>query len=426
MEYNREYFEKHRKEIKTQHRNLLMFIYDKVLNDEHIFSKVFQGKKYYLLNYSYLSHEMGTSYKNIQNHINRLCGDSVNPIPYISKYLFKVNWRYIQSWIYVDMDIMRECTIHEEEKISKKFNGSRKMDVLFNVEETKLEYSPQATAIVDLAINRYSRYFPHRIPAPNEIPSKIYRDSLRKVTDIYNGLFVSNRRLYGFSNDFVNNKSFSIEGWKDRLLEAKGDWKKTKKLILEALANFELMHDPSMMPYRKDYLKENFSEWLYDGWNGEGQSQFIQCLKRPEKIRVHNGEIKADRIYDGLPSNVQKAGNLFFDMNPNMNSVRLWENVRDMYNWSKALFKNERSATYWCGNASELPMKYAKFLKENDVKVNIYALDIQYGVNVDGPWSWFVQDAVRKHGLHKYLATCKDSEAIENLYNGNERKVVDF
>ena len=422
MEYDSTYFQEHRKEIKPQHRNLLMYMYNWIVSDTPPISRMINGKTYYLMNYSHLSDCMKTSYKNIQNHINRLCGDKMNPVRYISKKIVRINPKYVQSWIFIDFDIMKLCVKDYDEIIKPRRN---KVEELFTI-DNGLRYPTQAISIVNLAITRYNKYFSHKIPLSNSRPTKIYTDSIKKVVDIYNGTFVSNRRLYAFSDDFVNNKSFSIKGWKNRLLEVKGNWNKTKRLILEALANFELMHDPSMMPYRKDYLKENFSEWLYDGWNGEGQSQFVQCLKRPEKIREHNGELKADRIYDGLPSNVQKAGNLFFDMNPNMNSARLWENVEKMYEWSKSLFKNERSSTYICGSASELPLKYADFLKENEVKVNIYALDIEYCVNVDGPWSWFVQDLVRKHGLHMYLATCKNGEAIDNLYSRDNRQIVNF
>ena len=250
-------------------------------------------------------------------------------------------------------------------------------------------------------------------------------DSLRKVTDIYNGLFTKSR-FYSMSAMFTNNDSFKIDGWQDKVKEVKGDWGKVRKLIIQALKNFDDMHLPTKMPFCKNHLQKNLSLWLYDGYMGEGQSQFVQCLFEAESVSDHLSEKKADKIYDRLPKETRKAGNMFFDMNPQMGSVTLWSNMEKMLEWCEALYRNDRSAKYWADNAREVPLKFAKYCMDNNIKVNTTTLDIYRASISNGPWAWFVQDAVTKHGLHHMLSTCGDANDVDELYKGNLNNDIPF
>lgn len=412
----------HRKEIKPVHQRLLQFIYGCAECDYTIRRKI-GGNIYYLINYSFLANHFNTSYKNIQNWINRLCGDELNPVKYIRKYVSKKIPYSTYSWISINEKVALNA-IDQQSELGKRINNKMN-EPLFEVEEAKVSYSPEAVAIVNMAINRYHEYFPHKIPKDNEKPTKTYTDSLRKVTDIYNGLFIRSR-VYPMSKLFTENKSFNIEGWRDKVKEVKGDWVKVRKLILYALNNFKLMHEPNMMPYSKDHLQTNLSLWFYDGFNGDGQSQFVQCLYNIQSINGHNGELKADRIFETLPSQVRQAGNAFFDMNPNMGAATLWGNIEKMMKWCEALFRCDYSARYWASTAYDIPLKFAKYCLENNIRVTTTTLDVNMSACNNAPWSWFVQDAVQRHRLHKDLATCRTPEDVEELYSRGKKPYYDI
>ena len=417
---NESFFQLNRKKVKPQHKELLMMLYKWVLSDNSPISKFVDGKKWFLINYSYIAKTLRTGYMNVRNYFKRLCGDSTNDIPFIYKRIEKCNKKgYLSyAWISINDAVAKQALSEESveyQRLVNKRNRRKGMsDALFEIEDNRLRFPEEAIAIANHIIYRYNEYFPHKIPSSNTKPSTLYTETLRKITDIYNGSF-TNPRVYSLNEAFITNESFDIEGWRDIVKEVKGSWSKVRSLILEALRNFDKMHLPNYMPFSKKYLQNNISLWFYDSFNG--QSQFIQCLKEPETISKHIAELKADRIFDDLPENARIAGNRFFDMNKEMGSVTLWDNIRKMTEWARAVFMCDRSSGYWASHYSEIPLKFQQYCEENNIKVTTTTLDIDKAVDYNSPWSWFVQRAIERHRLNNKLDQCRNAEEVYELYD---------
>ena len=154
----------------------------------------------------------------------------------------------------------RDCLVRKQNKESS-INDS--MLLTENDMEIKTKYCQEADAIARLILKRYNCYFNHKVPEEGVKPTNTYVNLCNKMTDIYNGTFIKSR-FYPLSEKFLNNSQFNIEGWKDKIKEVQGDWLKVKKLILNSMRNFMLMHDENRMPYSKEYLQNRFESFLYD------------------------------------------------------------------------------------------------------------------------------------------------------------------
>ena len=412
---NEEFFTMNKKKVKPQHENLLMFVYDWVSSSHPPIFKYINGKKYYLINYSYLSKMLETSYMNVRNYIKRLCGDATSNLAFFKKMLTSGRNGKTYSWLSIDMDLAKKA-LNKDSLVYQRLFIPRKpkmCDALFEVDECKIDYPIESISIVNKALDKYSCYFHNKIPSPNTIPTKSYLDCLKKVTDMYKGCF-TNPRLYPMSEKFNNNKQFKIENWREKVNEVKGDWSKVKKLVFTSLENFNLMHIDAYVPFSKEYLETDLSDWLYDRWGQ--QSQFVQGIETPWKILTMLGEEKADRIFNRLPSKAKDAGNEFFDMNPSMGSVALWQSIENMALWARSIFAYDYGIRYWVSNYGEVPLKFAQYCKEHDIKVNSTTLDMHKAVLTNGPWRWFIEEAFQKHGIRKEILNTWTSEQVEKFY----------
>ena len=281
----------------------------------------------------------------------------------------------------------------------------------------KAKYCQEADAIARLILKRYSQYFSHKIPEEGVEPTKTYVNICKKITDIYNGSFIKSR-LYPLSEKFLTNKQFHIEGWKNKIKEASGDWLKVKKLILEALKNFSLMHYEDRMPYSKEYLQNNLNLWFYDNSSNrdEPQSQFVLSLFEPEYTTKHHSELKADKIFDSLNNIAKKGGNKLFSLNENMPSGLFWQRVQEMVEWGKMAFKCEPNIQYWITSPNDLPFEFAKYCEEKEISVSVHTLDIKKAVNDNSPWTWFVKDSSIKHGLNPHLSELVTNTDFKKCY----------
>lgn len=412
------------KNIRTQHKTLLMYIYDWVLSDNPPISRFMNGKEYYLINYSHLSKVLQTGYMNIRNRMKRLLGDDKNKVKYLYRKLLRGRNGLTYSWVAINKDVALEAIDTKYWRYSKIKGKAKKMnDALFEIENDKICFPDEAVAIANYSIEKYSCYFNTKIPSMNSTPSKTYVDSLRKITDLYNGSF-ANPRVYSLSETFNNNKQFNVKGWRDEVKKVKGDWSKVRSLILKSLKNFNLMHLNDTMPFTKDHLQTNFSLWLFDEWNG--QSQFIQGFKEPWKIMTFLSEGKADRIFDELPENARKAGNKFYDMNPEMGAVGLWEGVQRMTEWARCVARHDRAFTYWGSNGGDIPLKFANWCEAHKIRVNTTTLNMEVAVKSNGPWCWFVDESIKKHGLNKDISSCWNEEQLEEVYDGYSYSSIPF
>lgn len=291
----------------------------------------------------------------------------------------------------------------------------------------KTKYCQEADAIARLILKRYSQYFSHKIPEGCIEPTKTYINICKKISDIYNGSFIKSR-FYPLSEKFLTNKQFNIGGWKNKIKEVQGDWVKVKKLILQAMKNFDLMHEENRMPYSKEYLQTNLNLWFYDNVSNrdEPQSQFVLCLFEPEYTTKHHSELKADKIFETLNSTAKKGGNKLFELNENMPSGLFWQRIKEMIEWGKLAMKYEPNIQYWISSSNELPGEFAKYCEEKEISVSVYTLDIKKAVENNSPWTWFVKDMSIKHGLNSHLSELITDEDFSKNYKSDKKTFYDL
>ena len=304
-------------------------------------------------------------------------------------------------------------------KKESKMRASKDESMLLSEEDMgiKFKYCQEADAIARLILKRYNCYFNHKVPEEGVEPTKTYVNLCNKITDIYNGNFIKSR-FYPLSEKFLNNSQFNIEGWKDKIKEVQGDWLKVKKLILNSMRNFMLMHDENRMPYSKEYLQTNLNLFFYDNVcnRDEPQSQFILSLFEPEYTTKHHSELKADKIFDSLNNVAKKGGNRLFSLNENMPSGLFWQRIQEMIEWGKLAFNSEPNIQYWLMSPNDLPNEFAKYCEEKEISVSVHTLDIKKAVNDNSPWTWFVKDMSIKHGLNSHLSELVTKEDFKKCY----------
>ena len=286
----------------------------------------------------------------------------------------------------------------------------------------KSKYCKQADAIAKKILNKYSQYFVTRFPNEGEEPTKTYIRLCNKITDIYNGHFVSSR-FYNFDERVFNNKQFDTEGWQDKIKAVKNDWIKTKQLIFQAVENFVLMYDEDRMPMKKDYLTNNLNDWFFsDNPNSKGQSQFIQSLNEPQIQKSKLGMDKAKNIVEDLKKKSPVsyyAGHELNELLPaNANELTAWQFITDIIRWGKLLWQFDENAKYFmqCKINGELqagpkvlPALFARWLKDEDVSVTLATLDIKQSSANNGPRRWFYEQACRKHDMNPNFVDCFDT-----------------
>lgn len=313
----------------------------------------------------------------------------------------------------------RNFLVKKKETDKKSYNESSEDSMLISEKDMgiKQKYCKEADRIARLILKKYDVYFSHRVPEEGTEPTKLYIGICKKITDIYNGTFLKSR-IYPLSEKFLKNTQFNVENWKDKVKEVTGDWNKTKKLILESLKNFILMHEANRMPYSKEYLQNNLNLWFYDDISNrdEPQSQFVLCLFEPEFTTKHHSELKADKIFDSLSNNAKLGGNKLFSLNENMPSGLFWQRVQEMVEWGKLAFRCEPNIHYWLTSPNDLPLEFAKYCEEKEISVSVHTLDIKKAVDDNSPWTWFVKDMSIKHGLNPHLSELVTNEDFKRCY----------
>ena len=286
----------------------------------------------------------------------------------------------------------------------------------------KPRYCKQADAIAKRILTKYVNYFQNRIPQAGQQPTKTYISICHKIEDIYNGNFTKSR-FYEFDNSVFNNKQFDTEGWREKINDVKGDWSKVKSLIFNAVENFVLMYEEDRMPFKKDWLTNNLSEWFHsDNPNSKNQSQFIQSLNEPQIQKSKLGMDKAKIIVADLKKKSlvsYYAGHELNELLPaNANELTAWQFITDIIKWGKLLWQFDENAKYFmqCKINGELqagpkvlPALFARWLKEEDVSVTLATLDIKQSSANNGPWRWFYEQACRKHDMNPHFVDCFDT-----------------
>ena len=433
--FNKDFFT-NCKYIKTNHKNILMYLYQWIFSSDPPESKVIDNKKYFYFSYKHMSEDLNINYRTLQNNLSRLKGDEVNDVKFIDiHYQSPSENRNAMCFIWVDLDIAYKLL--NNDIYLKYINNLRKEEgvknmnePLFDVKEsvTKIKkYSKECEDLVIDFLESHRNIFVTRVPADLNNPSKTFENACKKVQDIYNGNFYKSR-MYHFSPDFEENKQFDVTDWRLKVKDVKGDWKKVRELLEKAINNFELMFQEDRMPFKKDYLQDNLDKWLFDDFSfgkENATSQFIQSLNEPMFTRAKLSENKADRIFNELPSRAKEGGNKIFEMNKNMSSGAFWEHIQEIVEWGQNVINFDDSAHCWIEKASEIPGKFADYLEEHDIQVSLNTVDIKHSVDCNAPWCWFVQEVCEKHGLNKDLVSCVTGDDFYDCYSENRPLTFD-
>lgn len=450
---------------------ILEYIYSWVLSDRPPESKMESGKKVFYLSQTHIAsdYEGLIDQSTISRKLKKLekCGvvetriiDSVR-----GKFYMGFNWdkvvesmaprelleqqkyKYCSNWFEKIFQYMKEekqakekwdiewnkksfheriqYQIDEERKYKEELeleSYNKNMNSLLDKNDMQVEkpkYCVQADAIAKKILSRYGNYFSNRVPKENEKPTKTYARLCRKIEDIYNGSF-TNSRFYIFDDAVFENKQFETDGWREKIKDVKGDWKKVRQLIFSALDNFVLMYDEQRMPMNKDFLTTNLSEWFFsDNPNNKGQSQFIQSLNEPMIQKEKLGLDKARNMIENIKKKSPVAYQCGHELNEllpvNANEVTAWKFISKIIKWGDLLNEFDDNAKYFLqakingrqeGGGKVLPALFARYLKENKISVSLSTLNIEKSVDNNAPWRWFVEDACRKHEMNMDFVQC--------------------
>lgn len=376
-------------------------------------------------------------------------------------YCLNFNWEIVEKSLAKKEDFMNNkddwfFRIHEyaKEQIEIENETYNKNEVnemmLFEDElltkETKVKkvnYDIHAYSIVAKLIGKAKlenrEYFNHKFEPYTEIQSKLFTKSCNYVQALYDGNFLNNR-LYPLSEKFKTNQQFKfdIEEVKNILSGIKGDWGKVKQVVFHAYENFNLMHEKEYVPCDKQYLVKSLNEWFYAyafEEAGKWQSQFLQCLKKPDNTSKFYSEKKADNYFDKLPPFAQVGGNMLFELAPKGTfSGTFWENISKLVDWGERVFDLDENAKYWMeceydgknkSGASTLPYLFYLFCKDKKITVNSATLDLEKAVSNNTPLAWFIDEAVKKHELNSSLSNCANADDLLDCYQISDSIEID-
>lgn len=443
-------FLKQTKYLKHVHVMILLYFYSWVASNNPPKLRKFENddKLYFYIYLDKIAKDLMLSRGQVERAMYRLENKDKKIKTTLQPFIFPKQVKK-ENRLYIALNpVMIDFVISDEEKpikekVKKKLMGNtifvKKLktenynkdeeSMLFDESDLKIKrkYSKEAEMIAIRIIKKHYTIFSHRIPEENKQPTKTFQDICVKIQDIYNGNF--NSRYYPLLDNFLNSKQFDVSGYQDKLKEVKGDWNKVRKLLFDSIKNFQLMFEENRMPFKKSYLQNNLSLWLYDPYSikGEGQSQFIQSLKEPELQSKQLSENKADRIYEELSDNAKAGGNKLIELAPKgILSGLFWENIQKMVHWAEMAFGFEENITWWIESPSDVLHKFADFCKDKEIEINCSTLDIEKAVDCNAPWVWFVNDAVKKHGLNSGLADCVNEDDFADCYGNYEYDKIPF
>lgn len=308
------------------------------------------------------------------------------------------------------INICREYMIAEV--IDDEVPDAKEEKVLFEFQEKK--FSPVSEEMITKLAEKNRDLFGTRTPSKGAKVSSSFTRACQFLDDIYNG-DIFNPRLHSTITSLDSKEcSFYLTDWKDKLNRCKGNWSEIHKLLNKAVKNYRLMKEANRMPVKKASLPRNIDAWFEDTYGNN--SYFVYCFNEPLLIKDRNSEKVADEIFDSLPVTAQKGGNKLFGLNPNMPDGQFWENIKNMVEWGDTLCKNDSDAQYWISRGSEIPSKFYDYLVQNNLTVSIPTLNIEKAIECNGPWVWFLNEAIVKHNLDSNIINYGTVKELEKYY----------
>lgn len=423
-----------KKYLKSNHIQLLMYIYTWVFSGKIKDIIIKDKKKYFRISYTYMAEKLGMNLRSLHNFMARLTGSNKDNISFFDTMFIRADGRY-NNRVYVHIDYDMALSVLDDTKKFNKFlienlimYQREEMDELFEFEDKirkpkpeikgKRGFTKEAENFVRKILTNHPEIFTTRIPKGDISVSKTFCKACRYVQDIWNGTFGSVRNN-PYNENLGKSKWFDTEDWRKTLRGVKGDYQKMEELMEKAISHYKLMFDERYVPFNKDVLPSSFEKWLFDDFtlgNDNPISYFILSFKEPNKTQNQLSEIKADKIFERIPEKAREGGNKLFEMNENMPSGTFWESIENMVEWGKLAFENEPNIQYWITSPSDIPALFAKYCEERGLSVSLSTVDIEKSVEHNSPWTWFVKDASLKHGLNSHLSECADSEDFYDCY----------
>lgn len=194
---------------------------------------------------------------------------------------------------------------------------------------------------------------------------------------------------------------------------------KVRRLLFTSLNNFQKMFDEDKMPLNKKYLQNNLNLWLYDPFtiSGEPQSQFIQSFKPPNITSKQFSENKADRIFNELPEGAKDGANDLYDLSSKGTPAgTFFENVQKIVAWAKIASEKDVNFHFWCGRHTDILCKFAEYCRKNNINVSTATVNIEKSVKSNGPWCWFLSQAIKEHNLNRSLVNCVTQDDFVDCY----------
>lgn len=407
--------------LKHTHIIILRYALSWIMSDNPPKSKKFDDdeRKYYWFSYDKIQEDLVLSRAQVQNAFFRLENKDKKVKEYLTEpFVYpKQDKKHNRLYLAFNFDLLNELFQFnsslklkkdvkdvklKEVKSKKKQKKEEVNNMIFS--EHKKGYSDEAEAITRKFISKNNDVFHHKLPKENEKPTKLFIQICKKIQDIYDGKFL-NSDDYSLSEGFLTSKQFDISGYMNVLQSVAGDWTKVKKLLYTSVSNFKLMREKDRMPFNKKYLQNNLSLWLYDDSFIGGQSQFVQSFKEPKKTVTALSEKKADKILDKMSENVRFGAKALYKLAPsNTPAGKFFENVQKMAEWAKLAAKYDDNFYFWTDSSSNIPYLFAKYCYSNGISVNTSLIDVEKALTSNTPFSWFVRDAISRHGLNKKLS----------------------
>lgn len=354
------------------------------------------------------------------------------------KVFYSFNWEIVRQCFATEKELKKigykndwlKVLSDYEKGIINSYNHIKEDKVLLdskdvNIQEKRKGYSLEAERLIRKLVIKNRDIFTNKLPEDYKDGriTNSYTKACKTIQDIYNGTFISSR-FYPLSEKFLKNKIFDFENWKDKIKEVKGDWNKIHHLLLNAIKNYKLMFDDKRVPTKKGELTCSIQEWLYDSWNHgtkEPISYFIYSLEEPKFTTEQFSNIKADKIYDELPKSVSNYGNEMISnfFSGNSHPGIIWQHIREIYEWGNLILDFDENARYWISKNGNIIQKFCEYLKENNLSVSANTLDINKAIDCNGPWCWFISQAITEHSLNNNVVNCADESDFYDCYNSH-------
>lgn len=157
-------------------------------------------------------------------------------------------------------------------------------------DSSKQKYSKQVISIYSKLASKFN--------SPVKTQCKYYQQSCEMIQSIYNGTFLQHYRI-----DLSKSKDINIKNNDSLINECKGNWIKTRDIILNSFDNLQLIKDEKYLPYGKKFYEELKLPSYFGGRIGlTWQCPFYYLISKPFEKKAYFQDKDITRIKDKIKS----------------------------------------------------------------------------------------------------------------------------